>query len=160
MPRSLVHLLVLLAALAGAAPAAAADPFAADSVWDSPMADDAAPVANSAGLVAELRRQAALPGGTWINTTSYSVPVYTVGPNQPMVRIVADTPYPPLQQSWDAVPLPADAHPAAGSDAHLVVYQPSSDKLWEFWAMHQEADGWHAWWGGTMDHVSQNPGYF
>jgi hypothetical protein len=32
--------------------------------------------------------------------------------------------------------------------------------MWEFWVMHQESDGWHARWGGEMDNVSSNPGYF
>ena len=162
MLRSLARpgLVALLATLACAAPAAAAGPFATDSVWDAPLADDAAPVSNSAALVSELRRQTRLPGGTWINTDWYSVPVYTVGPHQPTVRVIADTPYPPLQDMWDAVPLPAGAQPAPGSDAHLVVEQPSTDTIWEFWAMHHEADGWHASWGARMDDASTNPGYF
>ena len=42
----------------------------------------------------------------------------------------------------------------------MVVWQPSTDKMWEFWQMHQESDGWHAEWGGEMDNVSTNPGYF
>src|SRR5207253_7504664 len=40
------------------------------------------------------------------------------------------------------------------------IYQPATDTMWEFWAMYQAADGWHAAWGGRMDHVSENPGYF
>ena len=32
------------------------------------------------------------------------------------------------------VPLPPEAQPSAGSDQHLVVWQPSSDRLWEFWS--------------------------
>src|SRR4051794_35574580 len=124
------RLLLLACAIAAsalhAAPAAAG-PFAPDSVWDSPLAANAPPVADSAGLVAELRRQTTLPGGTWINTSAYSVPVYTVGPEQPKVRVTADYDWPPLQEAWDAVPLPPSARPAAGWDAHLVVHQPSSD---------------------------------
>jgi hypothetical protein len=142
------------------APAASAGVFAPDSVWDAPLADGAPLVPGSSGLVAELRRQAGLPGGTWINTTSYSVPVYTVGRDQPRVKVTADTPYPPLMDAWASVPVPADAQPAAGSDAHMAIYQPATDTMWEFWAMYHAADGWHAAWGGRMDHVSENPGYF
>src|SRR6201999_536909 len=121
---------VLVSALVAAAPAAAA-PFASNSVWNAQLADDAPLADNSDALVGELRRQTGLAGGTWINTTSYSVPVYTVGADQPNVQVIADTPYPPLQQAWAAVPLPAGARPAWGSDAHLVVYQPSTDTMWE-----------------------------
>jgi hypothetical protein len=155
-----ICLFALALAFSCPAVASAAGPFAPDSVWDAQLADDAALVPDSAGLVGELRRQAGLSGGTWINSTSFSVPVYTVGPNQPTVRVTADTPYPPLQDAWAAVPIPAGAHPAPGSDAHMVVYQPSSDTLWEFWAMYQGSGGWHASWGGKMEHVSSNPGYF
>src|SRR3954465_13231311 len=115
--RRLAHLgfFLVLALLCAAAPAAARDPSPPASVWDSALADDAPRVAGSAALVAELRRQAGLPGGTWINTTSQSVPVYTGRPNPPPARGIPDPPSPPLQQGWSAVPLPAGAHPAAGS---------------------------------------------
>ena len=36
-----------------------------------------------------------------------------------------------------AVPLPANALPAAGTDEEMTVYQPSSDTLWEMWQMRQ-----------------------
>src|SRR6185437_8158383 len=45
-------------------------------------------------------------------------------------------------------------------DEHMTVWQPSTDKLWEFWKMHLASDGWHARWGGEMDNVSTSPGYF
>ena len=32
--------------------------------------------------------------------------------------------------------------------------------MWEFWQMYQKPDGWHARWGGEMNNVSTNPGYF
>ena len=42
----------------------------------------------------------------------------------------------------------------------MTVWQPSSDKLWEFFHMRRLSDGWHAAWGGAIQHVSQNPGYY
>ena len=42
----------------------------------------------------------------------------------------------------------------------MVVWQPSTDTMWEFWLMRRTADGWHAKLGGKMVHVSRNPGYF
>ena len=65
-----------------------------------------------------------------------------------------------LQSAFDAVPIPANAQPAAGSDAEMTIWQPSTDKLWEFFQMQKEADGWHAAWGGAIDNVSQSPGYY
>jgi hypothetical protein len=58
------------------------------------------------------------------------------------------------------VPIPEGAAPAAGSDGHLTVYQPSQDTLWELWRARREADGWHADWGGAMRNVSRSPGYY
>jgi hypothetical protein len=42
----------------------------------------------------------------------------------------------------------------------MVVWQPATDTLWEFWQMRRTADGWHAVWGGRMSHVSSSPGYY
>jgi hypothetical protein len=151
---------VLVALSLSAAPAAADPPFGPTSAWNAPLADDAPLVADSAPLVAELRRQVALPSGAWINTSSYSTPVYIVPAGQPTVRVALDVGYRPLQDDFDAVPLPDGARPAPGSDGHLTVYQPSADTLWEFWLMRHADDGWHARWGGKMTGVSRNPGYF
>ena len=109
--------------------------------------------------VAELRRQLATTN-PWINTTTYSTPVYTVPAGQPTVRVKLDTTSAPLQQAFEQVPIPAGAEPAAGGDAHMVVWQPATDTMWEFWLASQKADGWHARWGGRMTGVSRNPGYF
>ena len=67
---------------------------------------------------------------------------------------------PVLQSAWDAVPLPPNAQPAAGSDSQLVVWQPSTDRLWEFWGLADGAEGWHASWGGAMQNASSNPGAY
>ena len=46
--------------------------------------------------------------------------------------------------TFEAVPIPSDASPAAGPDAHMTVWQPSTDHLWEFFQARKLADGWHA----------------
>lgn len=148
---------VLLLASAGAP--ASARPFAADSFWNAPLSRTASIAGNSARLVAALGRQVDT-AGVWINSRQYSTPVYTVGPDQPTVKVALDTFAPTLQADFAAVPLPPNAIPARGSDGHLTVYQPASDALWEFWQLRLAADGWHARWGGKMTGVSDNPGYF
>jgi hypothetical protein len=97
-----------------------------------------------------------------INTVSYSVPIYTVPADQPTVKVaLVDASKPPaLQSAWDAVPLPVDAQPAAGTDKHLVVWQPSTDRLWEFWRLEQVPTGWQAASGGAMEKVSSNSGAY
>jgi hypothetical protein len=100
--------------------------------------------------------------GPWINTDAYSVPIYTVPANQPKVRVRLD--HAPvvrsLQAAWDAVPLPPDALPAAGTDGHLVVWQPSTDRLWEFWHLEQTSGGWQAAWGGAIEKASSDSGAY
>jgi hypothetical protein len=75
--------------------------------------------------------------GPWINTTSYSTPIYTVPANQPTVPVIISSDNKSLQAAMAAVPVPADAQPAAGSDEEMTVYQPSTDTLWEMWRMSQ-----------------------
>jgi hypothetical protein len=155
----LTPLVAIVAAAFAAAPAQAAELFAPDSVWNARLSSAAPIAADSAGMVAELQRQVA-GAGAWINTREYSSPVYTVPASQPVVRMQLDGSYRPLQTDIESVPLPAEAVPAAGSDGHLTVYQPSTDTLWELWKAYKASDGWHARWGGKMTGVSTNPGYF
>jgi hypothetical protein len=133
--------------------------FSPTSVWNEPLSVRAPLDRDSRRLTADLNHQVS-KYGTWINTSSYSSPVYTVPEGQPIVRVALDTTAPALQSNFTDVPLPADAVPAAGGDQHLTVYQPSTDTLWEFWLMSRRPDGWHARWGGKMRNVSSNPGYF
>ena len=141
--------------------AGASPPFAADSFWNTPLADDAQIDARSADYVGELQRQRAqVP--SYMNTTQYSAPVYTVPAGQATVPVTLDSSYaePDLRDAWQQVPLPSNAKPAVGTDGHLIVYQPSTDTMWEFWRAVKRADGWHAVWGGRMKDVSTNPGFY
>lgn len=170
---SLVAGLAALAALApsggpggaAAAHAALADApapprfFAPGSFWNRAL-DGSAPLdARSGAYVGELIRQVKAHD-PWINTTRFSTPVYTVPAAQPTVRVALDTGNAPLQKAWEAVPIPPEARAAAGTDGHLVVHQPSTDTMWEFWKAGLNAAGWHARWGGRITQVSRSPGYF
>jgi hypothetical protein len=102
--------------------------------------------------------------GPAVNTVAWSVPVYTVPANQPTVKVTL--PYASfasrsaLQTAWEAVPLPANAQPASGTDKHLVVWQPSTDRLWEFWHLEKVGEGWEAFWGGAIQNVSDASGAY
>jgi hypothetical protein len=141
--------------------------FSPSSIWNTPVSPDAPIDASSQGIIramtASITAEEQLQDGPWINTTSYSVPIYTVSATQPTVRVrlLDSTSEPALRSAWRAVPLPVDAQPSLGSDAQLVVWQPSRDRLWEFWRLAYEPDrGWHASWGGAIRHVSGNPGVY
>ena len=75
--------------------------------------------------------------------------------------MVADTTNTTVQGWFNSVPLPADARPATGTDGELILWQPSTDTLWEFWQLHKDAGGqWHAAWGGRIDHASLSTGVY
>ena len=142
--------------------------FAPSSVWNAALPANAAldpsSPARSAAFVAEVRNEISLGIGPWINEKTYSTPLYTVGATQPKVPVKLDN-----GATWAAplaavlalgVPIPAGAQPAAGTDGHMTIYQPSTDTLWEFWRASLKTDGWHASWGGAMQNVSTSPGYY
>ena len=142
--------------------------FAASSFWNKPL-PAAAPIDPSSkqlvtALAVEIGRERARGDGPWIQTHETSTPLYTVPADQGTVPVRLDMPARPsnasLRSALSAVPIPAGARPAAGTDRHMTVYQPSSDRLWELYRARRTANGWHAAWGGAIDHVSTNPGYY
>jgi hypothetical protein len=151
------------------APGSALTPFrffSATSAWNEPVPVNAPLDPNSAAAVGFLNEAVAEEEqrgkGPEINTDYYSVPIYTVPADQPVVsvRLTSQPSESVLQSAWSAVPLPPNAQPAAGTDGHLVVWQPSTDRLWEFWRLVKGTEGWHASWGGAMQNVSSNPGVY
>ena len=141
--------------------------FALDSVWNAPLAADAPLDPSSPRLVAALAREAERErrarDGAWLQTTSYSTPIYRVPAEQATTPVTIDNGAPwaaTLKRAMRAVPIPGDAEPAAGTDGHLTIWQPSSDRLWELWKARRAGDGWHAAWGGAIEHVSRSPGYY
>jgi hypothetical protein len=142
--------------------------FAPTSFWNTLVPSNAPLDPSSSEVMKDLNaelqhaKETGIGPKTTIETTSYSVPVYTVPANQPLVRVALNNPtsIPALVQAWSAVPLPANPKAAAGSDGFLTVWQPSTDKLWEFWRFGHGTEGWYAGFGGAMEKVSSNPGVY
>ena len=141
--------------------------FSPTSFWNRPIPAHARLDHSSAAMVGALDEGVAKEGETGkasanIVTTTWSVPIYTVPADQPTVtvRLAGASPTSPLQSAWAAVPLPPSAQPAGGTDKHLVVWQPSTDRLWEFWRLEQTPTGWQAAWGGAMQDVSSDLGVY
>jgi hypothetical protein len=160
-------------AQASAEPAAASsgEPFrffASTSSWNEPLPEKTERDPNAGSILSQLNgeithgKETGEAPQTTIDTTDWSVPVYTVPASQPAVKVTLHTPKPDpaLQAAFNAVPLPADAKPAVGTDALLAVWQPSTDKLWEFWQLAHSGEGWTASYGGAMQNVSGNPGVY
>jgi hypothetical protein len=141
--------------------------FGASAVWNTPLPGDAALDPESAEVTADLIRK--VDAGfrsdkpPTINTTAYSPPVYTVPAGQPTVQVHLDRgaqSEPDLARAFAEVPLPPDAVPAPGTDSELVVWQPSTATLWEFWRLRRQHGRWYTTWGGRLGRVSSGPGHF
>ena len=107
-------------------------------------------------------RQMDAYGGPWMNIESFSIPVYRVGPKVPRVRVSVDHAVTQRRGSsfrWSTVPVPANARPAAGTDGHIVILQPATDTMWEFWQFHGDpATGYTAAAGARILNESRSPG--
>ncbi|WP_271581542.1 hypothetical protein [Bradyrhizobium sp. CCBAU 45389] len=152
--------------------------FAAESYVHRRLATDAPRDSRSDAWVTDLQRQITRHYGVAsVNIDRYAPPLYVVGAGQPTVRVRAervDDPawrFEPLQQQWDHVPLPDHFQPSVGTDQEAIVYQPSTGRYWEFWVMEKSGrktvdstgrtvDEWRAAWGGKIDDLARNPGYF
>jgi hypothetical protein len=140
--------------------------FSPTNFWNEEVPVSAALDPSSTAVVGafdtEIAEEAAAEKPPTINTTSFSVPVYTVPAGQPTVKVTLESASenPTLQAAWEAVPLPPNAQPAVGGDKHLVLWQPSTNKLWEFWHLEKGEGGWHAVWGGAIQNVSSNSGAY
>jgi hypothetical protein len=138
------------------------------SVWAAPIASGAALDPGSGALVARLNRMVAddvaAGRGPWIDTNKCAAPIYRVPAGQPLVRVTlpagASAGQASLQAAFSAVPLPANVTPSKCSDATLMLWQPSSNRYWEFWRLTRATDGWHAQWGGAAASASTHRGYF
>lgn len=134
--------------------------FSPTSFWNAepgaaaPLDPESSALAGA--FIAEVEALVKAGTGPWINTTNYSVPIVTVPANQPKVRVQLVSKYtaPALQAAWEEVPIPPDAKPAQGTDGTLVVWQPATDRLWEFWRAAKTETGWQASWGGATQNVS------
>ncbi|MGA2455501.1 MAG: hypothetical protein ABSG93_18490 [Solirubrobacteraceae bacterium] len=140
--------------------------FSATSFWNEaiPASAQLDPTSNEAvgAFDALIAGEQQAESGPWIDTAFDSVPIYAVPADQPTVQVelVAASPEPALQSAWSAVPLPANAQPSAGTDGELVVWQPSTDRLWEFWRLVHEPGVWQASWGGAIQNVSSSSGVY
>jgi hypothetical protein len=156
------------------APKAPASPsaerlFSKSSFLNAPLAKNAPldPASDqlAKSLADEAEREYRAGTGPWLETSNYSTPFYRVPRNQPSVPVALQDGSVhwrrSLQRAFRRVPIPPQATAAAGTDGVLTIWQPSTDKLWEFWQARRDQGGrWHASFGGAINQVSKSPGYY
>lgn len=166
MPVALPHIarlgLLVALALVSAPPRADAKPefFGPEAVFNQRVDTATALDRDSVRYADELRRQVERYRAT-VNVRRFTVPIYRVGPDQPRVKVTIDRPGKHrMQQIMSSVPVPPHARPSRGTDAHLAIYQASTDTMWEFWRFSRQDDGFHAGWGGRVIGLRDSPGWF
>jgi hypothetical protein len=141
--------------------------FSAQSFFNQPLTAAAPQASDSAQLVAAFNHQVqTYYGHVVINTTEWSAPVYTVPANAPTTAVVpqnATCPrgasvFEPFAHDMSAVPIPAGAQAAKGTDEDMVVWQPSSGHEWELWRAQREGGQWTACWGGEFQDAYTSEG--
>jgi hypothetical protein len=143
--------------------------FGRSAIWNQPLPAKAPVDPRSSALVGrlaqEVRSEFSRNFNPTINTTSFSAPVYTVPATQRRVpvqlvgsRLAYGGKLAAILRA--GVPIPPGARPAAGSDKHMVIWQPATDTMWELWVTENQRGRWTAQWGGMMQGVSKGPGYF
>jgi hypothetical protein len=141
--------------------------FSAQSFFNQPLAASAPQASDSAQLVADFNHQVqTYYGHVVINTTEWSAPVYTVPANASTTTVVAQNAtcprgegvFQPFAQDMSAVPIPAGAQAAKGTDEDMVVWQPSSGHEWELWRAQREGGQWTACWGGEFQDAYTSEG--
>ncbi|MET0920496.1 MAG: DUF4124 domain-containing protein [Acidimicrobiia bacterium] len=105
-------------------------------------------------------------GHAALNTHNFAPAVYTVPAEQPPVSV---TPWdcqgrgsfdPGFVAQIASVPIPSDAVIPPDSDASIIVWQPSSNTVWEFWKTRRVDGAWQACWGGRLESASKSIGTF
>jgi hypothetical protein len=144
--------------------------FSPNSFWNQPISGDVTLAPDSEamirGLGEEVAKEQEARTGPWIASGSFSTPIYEVPRDQPTVNVTLNGEHgdghseEALQEAFTEVPIPRDAQPADGTDAHMVIWQPSTDRMWEFWQASEERGEWQASWGGAIQDVSEFPGYY
>ncbi len=141
--------------------------FSAQSFFNKPLAPSAPQASDSAKLVAAFNHQVqTYYGHVVINTTEWSAPVYTVPADAPTKAVVPQNGtcprggdvFEPFAHDMSAVPIPAGAQAAKGTDEDMIVWQPSSGHEWELWRAQQEGGRWTACWGGEFQDAYTSAG--
>lgn len=145
--------------------------------WRNTSLAATAPLDADQSAVARLGQQLA-NHPAWVSTREWSAPIYIASANQRRVRVQVETDFEhDLWRDWGDVPLVGSATgapPADGwddrdplwlrlsrgayTDRSLVVYQPSTDSLWEFIHLVKRDNTFYAADGGKITNVSDSLG--
>ncbi|BBY45255.1 hypothetical protein [Mycolicibacterium celeriflavum] len=125
-----------------------AQPFAEDSPFRTPIPADAEIDPNSAAMIRAVQWE----NRAYASTVEFGIPIYTADAHTPRYSV------PCLIAEWGRcpfdgleVPIPDDARPQDGSDGAMVVIDPDSRKIYEFWRAKNVNGSWTTEFGAVND---------
>ena len=99
-----------------------------------------------ASLVADAEKNSAVI--TW---SAWSVPVFWANATTPTYNVTFTAENFGGYNYLAAVPIPAEAQPAAGSDGHMTVINTTNNCMYDFWQAKKQSNGsWTAGWANRM----------
>jgi hypothetical protein len=137
--------------------------FAASSFWYQPIPANAPLNPDSDGMLQNFLAQIrSYYGDVNLNISSWTAPIYEPAAATQTVTVKQrEVLNAGLTEQWAAVPIPSCTQipDSTDTDKEVVIYQPSTDEMWEFWQLAHDSNGaWSASWGGEMQNVSLNNG--
>lgn len=122
-------------------------PFASASAFNTPLSSVRS--SSVSASVAPGGLPAILASGPAANIYEFGLPIFTdVNASTPRYHVACTQPWGSCELSRHEVPIPPDAAPNAGSDGQMVIVDPSSGLIYEFWQAHRSPTGaWKSSWG-------------
>lgn len=117
-------------------------PFAPDSPWNTPVAEDAALAPDSAAMIGRL---AAVAGRLTASTRKWTIPLFVIDAAAcPQIALPTNSKefHPSVDPDGDGraeTPMPQGVWPDPGQDAHMLLVDPAAGKAWDFSRVRLEA---------------------
>lgn len=88
--------------------------------------------------------------GVVANLYAYGIPIFAATAQSAVQHVHCTKPWGVCDLQRLPVPMPPNAQPNTGSDAVLVIVQPSTGRSFEFWQAKKSKSGWTASWGDVV----------
>lgn len=130
--------------LASSAPAGAQVSAFTGGPFSTPVPADAAVDPGSEAMIARIARDHAL----FANLVEFAIPIYVAAADTPRVSVACTMDWGTCPFDGVGVPIPDGARPHSGSDGAMVVVDPASRQVFEFWQAAPRGGGqWTTSWG-------------
>ena len=132
------------------------NPFASDSLWNTPLPASPAVNPNSGAMMSYfLANNIQYPG---VSIHSFGTAVAVTNGNDPLYYVVCTIYSCPSLTAVNPVPIPSGTRPDPSSDGHLAVWNSSTHREYDFWISQCPTDCGHTGNGGSLVTDGANAG--